>query len=114
MTTRMEKVAEDVALTVLQKAGSTAQRPLQPETLKEAFHARWPTPDSRTPMNDAMSAAVQAASSFTGQDAGSWKATMSQAWQPAVDEVVQEYFKTAQLSFEKEEPSKEWKPSPML
>ena len=104
MTTRMEKVAEDVALTVLQKTGSAADPPFQPETLKEAFQARWPTPDSRQPMNDAMSAAAQAASSCTGQDVDSWKTTVSQAWQPAVKEVVEEYFKTARHSFEKGEP----------
>ena len=104
MTTRMEKVAEDVALTVLRKTGSAADPPFQPETLKEAFQARWPTPDSRQPMNDAMSAAAQAASSCTGQDVDSWKTTVSQAWQPAVKEVVEEYFKTARHSFEKGEP----------
>ena len=57
MNTRMEKVAEDVALTALRSAGTASDPPLEPETLKEAFRARWPTQDSQRPMNDAMGAA---------------------------------------------------------
>ena len=104
MYTRMEKVAEDVALTVLRRAGSSAEPPLRPETLKDAFQSRWPTPSSGTPMNDAIRAAAQAASSCTGQQADSWNANVSLAWQPAIDEVVDEYFKAAQHSFQKREP----------
>ena len=104
MNTRMEKVAGDIALTALRKVGSAARPPLQPEALKEAFQARWPTLDSRTPMNDAMRAAAQAASSCTNQDADTWKTGVSQAWQPAVEEVVEEYFKAAKHSFQKGEP----------
>ena len=58
MNTRMETVTEDVALAVLRKLAVAANPPLQPEILKEAFQARWPTPDSTTPMNDAMNAAA--------------------------------------------------------
>ena len=54
-------------------------------------------------MNDAMGAAAQAAGNCSGQDAESWQTTMSRAWQPAVEEVVEEYFKAAQHSFEKGE-----------
>ena len=104
MTTRMEKVAKDVALTVLRKADCGTDPPLQPETLKEAFQAKWPTPNSRKPMNDAVHAAAQAASSCTGQDEESWKTTVSQAWQPAVEEIVGEYFKASRHSFETGEP----------
>ena len=43
MTTRMEKVAEDVALTVLAKATLEAQTAHQQEALKAAFRAMWPT-----------------------------------------------------------------------
>ena len=104
MNTRMEKVAEDIALTALRKVGSAAQPPLQPEKLKDAFQAGWPVPDSRRPMNDAMTAAAHAASNCAGQDADNWKITVSQAWRPAVEEVVEEYFKAARNSFEKGEP----------
>ena len=104
MNTRMEKVAEDIALTALRKVGSAAQPPLQPEKLKDAFQAGWPVPDSRRPMNDAMTAAAHAASNCAGQDADNWKITVSQAWRPAVEEVVEEYFKAARHSFEKGEP----------
>ena len=103
MNTRMEKVAEDVALTALRSAGTASDPPLEPETLKEAFRARSPTQDSQRPMNDAMDAAAQAAGNCSGQDAESWQTTMSRAWQPAVEEVVEEYFKAAQHSFEKGE-----------
>ena len=88
MNTRMEKVAEDVALTALRVLGYVAQPTPQPEKLKEDFQARWPVSDSRRPMNDAMSAAAQTVSSCTGQDADSWETTVSQTWQPAVEEVV--------------------------
>ena len=104
MNTKMEKVAEDIALTALRKVGSAAQPPLQPEKLKDAFQAGWPVPDSRRPMNDAMTAAAHAASNCAGQDADNWKITVSQAWRPAVEEVVEEYFKAARNSFEKGEP----------
>ena len=104
MNTRMEKVAEDVALTTLRIVGYAAQPTPPSEKLKEDFQARWPVPDSRLPMNDAMSAAAQAVSSYTGQDADSWKPTVSQTWQPAVEEVIGEYFKAARNSFEKGDP----------
>ena len=103
MNTRMEKVAEDIASVVLRKVGAAARPPLPPETLQEAFHARWPTPDSTTPMNDAMNAAAQAVGNCTGRDAYSCKTAVSQAWRPAVTEVIEEYFKAARHSFQKGE-----------
>ena len=103
MTSRMEKVAEDIALNALRKATQTAELPLKLETLTDAFKGRWPLPGSDRPMNDAMSAAAQAASNCTDQDAESWEGTVSQAWQPAVQETVEEYFKTARYSFQKGE-----------
>ena len=103
MTSRMEKVAEDIALNALRKATQTAELPLKLETLTEAFKGRWLLPGSDRPMNDAMSAAVQAASNCTDQDAESWEGTVSQVWQPAVQETVEEYFKTARHSFQKGE-----------
>ena len=101
MKTRMEKVAEDVAIAALRKVAPAAQPPLQADKLKEAFQARWPVPDSRRPMNDAMGAAALAASNCGGQDADTWETTMSQAWQPSVEEVVEAYFKAARTSFQK-------------
>ena len=101
MTTRMEKVAEDIALTVLRNTGSSANPPLHPETLAQAFQAGWPIPDSRTPMSDAMSAAAQAAISYTGRIPAGWKIAVHKAWEPAVQETVDEYFKDARRSFEK-------------
>ena len=101
MTSRMEKVAEDIALTALLKATPTGDPPLKLGPLKEAFQAGWPVPDSSMPMNDAMSAAVQAASKCTGQDAGNWHMAVSQAWPTAVQETVERYFKDARHSFQK-------------
>ena len=104
MNTRMEKVAEDIALAVLRKVAAAANPPIQGQVLAEAFQAIWPTPDSTTPMNDAMNAVARAAGSCTGQDADTWKTGVSQAWQRAVEEVVEEYFKAAKHSFRKGEP----------
>ena len=101
MNTRMEKVAQDVALTALRIVTHVAQPIPQLERIKEDFQARWPVPDSNRPMNDAISAVAQAVSSCTGQDADTWKTTVSQTWQPAVEEVVEAYFKTARHSFQK-------------
>ena len=101
MNTRMETVTEDVALAVLRKLAVAANPPLQPEILKEAFQARWPTPDSTTPMNDAMNAAAQAVGNCIDQGPDSCKTAVSQVWQPAVEEVVEEYFKSAKRSFRK-------------
>ena len=68
MTTRMEKVAEDVALTALAKASSEAQTARQQEAVKAAFPALWPTHDSTRPLTDAIIiAAAEAASRCTGQ-----------------------------------------------
>ena len=104
MNTRMEKVTEDIALAVLRKVAAAANPPIQGQVLAEAFQAIWPTPDSTTPMNDAMNAVARAAGSCTGQDADTWKTGVSQAWQRAVEEVVEEYFKAAKHSFRKGEP----------
>ena len=104
MNTRMEKVAQDVALTALRIIRHVAQPTPQLEKIKEDFQARWPVPDSNRPMNDAISAVAQAVSNCTGQDADTWKTTVSQTWQPAVEEVVEAYFKAARTSFEKGAP----------
>ena len=101
MKTRMEKAAQDVALAALRIVSHVAQPTPQLEKIKEDFQARWPVPDSNRPMNDAISAVAQAVSSCTGQDADTWKTTVSQTWQPAVEEVVEAYFKAARTSFQK-------------
>ena len=102
MTTRMERVAEDIALATLRKASTLAEQPLHPEKLQEGFNAKWPAQDSRLPMNEAMSAAVGAATNSThAPDRESWKARIVDAWGKAVEEVVLGYFRAAQHSFEK-------------
>ena len=103
MTTRMEKVTQDVALAVLRTTGSFANPPLHPEALAQAFQAGWPTPNSATPMNDAVSAVAQAAISCTGRNTDGWKTAVHDAWKAAVQETVEGYFKDARRSFEKEE-----------
>ena len=102
MNTRMEKVAQDVALAALRSAAAS-DPPLDPEALTEAFRAGWPVRDSRRPMNDAI-AAAQAAGSCTDQDPDTWTIAISQAWQPAVEEVVQEYLHAARHSFKQGDP----------
>ena len=100
MTTRMEKVAENIALAALRKASALAGLPTQPEKLHERFRATWPTGDSRLPLNDAMSAAVDAAvRSANEQDRESWKTTVSEAWRQAVQEATEGYFDAAQRNF---------------
>lgn len=103
MNTRMEKVARDVALKALLKSVSAVQPHLQTEMLEEAFHAKWPLPDSNTPMKDAM-AAAQAVGNCSGQGTDTWETAVSQQWPAAVEEVVRGYFNAAQHSFEKGEP----------
>ena len=106
MNSRMEKVAQDVALAALRSASTASDLPLDYDALKEVFQARWPTKDSQRPMKDAMNASAQAASRCSGQDADSWKTAISRTWQTAVEEVVVEYFKAAEHSFEKGEASR--------
>ena len=102
MKTRMEKVAKDITLSALKRACSMAQPPSRAETLQEAFQAEWPTPDSTHPMNDAIAAAARLARS-AGQDPDTWKDTMAEAWQSAVEAVVAEYLKAARESFQRGE-----------
>ena len=105
MTTRMERVVEDIALATLRKACALAEPPIQLEKLHERFRTMWPAGDSRLPMNDVMSAVVGAAAhSAHAPDRESWKTLMEDAWSGAVEEVVQGYFKTAQHSFENGQP----------
>ena len=105
MTTRMERVAEDVALAALGKTSALAEPPLQPEKLQGRFRATWLAGDGMLPLNDAMSAAVDAAAHSTHKpDWESWKTLMEDAWSKAVEEVVERYFRAAQHSFEKGQP----------
>ena len=104
MNTRMEKVAQDVALAVLRSVGAKSDPPLKPEALREAFRARWPVRDSQRPMNDAIAAAAQAAGSCSDQDQDTWTIAISQVWQPAVEAVVQEYLQAARHSFKQGDP----------
>ena len=43
MTSKMEKVAEDVALTALQRATGSSESPLDPDKMIETLRARWPS-----------------------------------------------------------------------
>ena len=105
MTTRMETVAQDIALAALRRAGAAAEPPLQPEKLQEGFRARWPVEDSRLPMNDAMNAIAAAASEGgSEQDRETWKTRIEEAWSGAVEEIVKAYFDAAQRSFERGQP----------
>ena len=103
MNTRMEKVTQDIALTVLHKTGSRTEPPLHPEALTQAFQATWPLTDSPTPMNDAMSAAAQATITCSGRNADAKKISIHDSWKAAVEETVNGYLKDARNSFEKEE-----------
>ena len=100
MTTRMEKVNEDIALAALRKVGSAAKPALRLEASREAFQAAWSTPDSTRPMNDAINTAARVANNCTGQDADNWKGKLEQVWQPAVEETIEGYLKAARHSFE--------------
>ena len=68
MTTKMERVAQDVVMTAARMAGTAPHRTLDQEAFKSAFQEAWPIPGSARPMNDAINTAAQAASKCTGQD----------------------------------------------
>ena len=61
MPTRMEKVAEDVALAAIRNASTLPRRrSSQLRNYKKASAQHGPTGESRTPINDAMNAVVNA------------------------------------------------------
>lgn len=100
MTTRMENVAEDVALTALRKATRESEFPLDPEKLKETLRASWPSKGSQQPMNHALKAAAEAASQEEdGANSEEWSDLLEKAWAQAVEDAVQEYFESARQSF---------------
>ena len=105
MTTRMEKVAEDVALTALKTATSMSESTLDPDALRLTFLRHWPPEGSHSPMNDAMNMAITAAG-FTGDgpEEASWHGLLEKAWDQAVEDTVQEYFSSARRSFKQGEP----------
>ena len=105
MTTRMEKVAEDVALTALNRASSVAESTLDSDTLRAAFLKDWPPEGSQNPMADAMKMVVTAAG-FTdnGPQEETWHGLVENAWDQAVEDTVQEYFSSARRSFKQGEP----------
>ena len=105
MTTRMEQVAEDVALTALQKSTEQSGYPPDPAGLKTALRACWPPEGSQSPMLDAMKAAAETAGQ--GRDGASqepWADLLEKAWEQAVEDTVQEYFASARRSFKEGEP----------
>ena len=105
MTTRMEKVAEDVAMAAIRNASTAVAVLLPAEKLQDGFRAAWPTGESRTPINDAMNAGVNATTAgVREQDRETWKARMEETWSKAVEETVTAYFQTARQSFEQGQP----------
>ena len=81
MTTRMEKVAEHIALTVLRKASTLATPPFQPRKIHHRLRTMWPKGDSRLPMNEAISATVAAvAQSAAVPNGPSWITWVQDAW----------------------------------
>ena len=102
MTTRMEKVAEDVARAALQRACRSAEpRPVEPEKVKEALSETRAPEESQQPLNDALKAAINAAAaSWKQPDQETWKALIDKAWPQAVDDTVREYFESARRSFD--------------
>ena len=104
MTTRMERVAEDVALTALKKAAQESGSRLDLQELKTTFQGNWPPEGSRQPMNDALKAITSAAGPIQGEPGQeTWNTLVQKAWAQAVEDTVQEYFETARQSFKQGE-----------
>ena len=106
MTTRMERATERIALAALRRVNAAAEPPLPLENLETNFYAGWPTEGSRFPMTDAMRAVLKAAAADRerlpgSRDEGQANETtpMTNAWECAVAEAVEEYFETARRSF---------------
>ena len=106
MTTRMERATERIALAALRRVNAAAEPPLPLENLEKNFYAGWPTEGSRFPMTDAMRAVLKAAAADRerlpgSRDEGQANETtpMTNAWECAVAEAVEEYFETARRSF---------------
>ena len=108
MTARMEKVAEDVALTALQRATRASASPLDPDKLKETLRASWPPEGSQQPMNDVLKAVTSedisaAVHSQYESSQETWNTLLRKDWAQAVDDTVQEYFEAARQSFKQGE-----------
>ena len=105
MTTRMEKVAEDVALTAVQKATEESGFPPDSQALKTAFQASWPPEGSQHPMNHVLKSITNAAGPSPGAPAQeTWNILLQKAWPQAVEDTVQEYLASARQSFNDGEP----------
>ena len=105
MTTRMEKVAEDIALTALKTATSLSESNLDSEALRLAFLSDWPPEGSHSPMTDAMNKAITAAGfADNGPEEETWHGLLEKAWDQAVEDTVQEYFSSARRSFKQGDP----------
>ena len=96
MTTRMDKVAADVALAVLEKAALTTDHS---HTLIQAFTAKWPLIDSPKPINHAIRLAAQEASSYKGESMGTWTTRLSVMAKAAALETASGYINSALGSF---------------
>ena len=103
MKTKMEMVAEEVALEVLQRVSTAVKPALHLEQLKRNFYSKFTPGAGQFPMNEAMNAAVYAAVASKGQAADEWNTPIVETWERVVDETVEEYFSRAERSFDGDE-----------
>ena len=111
MKTRMERVTEEIALKVLRNISIVVEPSLSAERLEENFYDRWPCREgSRTPMIDAMDAALKAAIATKDranmgwdQEIQTWKTPIADAWDRVVNDTVMDYFANAERNFDQQE-----------
>ena len=92
MKSAMEKIAEEIALSVLRNLGISQSLTVPPGTLERDFCDRWPSDGSRYPINDA----IDAVASLGVLSA----VEQSAAWRAAVDENITNFFEAAQERFD--------------
>ena len=103
MPTRIEKVAQDIALTAAKMASAAQNNVIDEHSFEAIFDECWPQQYSDQPVTDAISAAAQAASCYSTPDQRQWITAIKESWQPAVTEVIAAYLTAAKESFEKGE-----------
>ena len=95
MNSRMEKIAEEIALTVLRNLGTREGLTVPAETLERDFCDHWPSDGSRYPINDAIDAVASLGVLEVGQ--------LPAVWRTAADDTVVACFEDAQASFESDD-----------
>ena len=103
MKTKMETVAEEVALEVLLKVSTVVEPPIHLEQLKRSFYSKFTASAGQFPMSEAMNAALHAAVVSKGQAAAEWNTLIVETWERVVNEAVEEYFSRAERSFDGDE-----------